>query len=92
VVGWQWHQEQQRALMPSGTVAARGVEVQSFYRNNDAASTIAFLKKYAVRYIVVGQQERARFPEGMAKFDALNGKLWQEVYREADTVIYEVLP
>jgi uncharacterized membrane protein len=92
VVGWQWHQEQQRTLMPQGTVAERGIEVQSFYRNNDIANAIAFLKKYDVRYIVVGQQERVRFPEGMWKFDAQNGKLWKEVYRQADTVIYEVVP
>jgi uncharacterized membrane protein len=92
VVGWQWHQEQQRALMPPGTVAARGVEVQAFYLSNDLTSAAAFLKKYNVRYIVVGQQERIRFPEGMAKFDENNGNLWKEVYREADTVIYEVAP
>jgi YYY domain-containing protein len=92
VVGWQWHQEQQRALMPPGTVAARGVEAQSFYRNNDIEMAKAFLEKYNVGYIVVGQQERVRFPEGMAKFDEQNGKMWKEVYREADTVIYEVLP
>jgi YYY domain-containing protein len=91
VVGWQWHQEQQRALLPAGTVAARGVEAQSFYRTNDPTSSVEFLKKYDVRYIVVGQQERARFPEGLHKFEALNGKLWKEVYRDVDTVIYEVL-
>jgi len=92
VVGWQWHQEQQRALLPQGTVAARGIEAQAFYRNNDITSALAFLKKYDVRYIVVGQQERIRFPEGLWKFEAQNGKLWKEVYRQADTVIYEVLP
>jgi uncharacterized membrane protein len=78
--------------MPVGTVAARGTEVQSFYTTGNLDLAQAFLKKYNVRYIVVGQQERARFPEGLAKFEANNGKLWQEVYREADTVIYEVLP
>jgi len=92
VVGWQWHQEQQRGLMPAGTVAARGVEAQMFYTTNDLDLAQAFLKKYNVRYIVVGQQERVRFPEGLAKFEANDGKLWQEVYREADTVIYEVVP
>jgi uncharacterized membrane protein len=92
VVGWQYHQEQQRALFTQGGVAARGIEAQSFYRSNDIISAIAFLKKYNIRYIVVGQQERNSFPEGMAKFGENNGKLWKEVYRDEGTVIYEVLP
>ena len=29
-------------------------------------------------------------PDGMAKFDQQNGKLWDEVYREGETVIYKV--
>jgi uncharacterized membrane protein len=92
VVGWQWHQEQQRALMPTGTVAARGVEAQLFYNTYDIDMVQNFLKKYKVRYIVVGQQERIRFPGALSKFKDYDGQLWKEVYREADTVIYEVLP
>jgi len=49
------------------------------------------LKKYNVRYIVVGKLERAEYiGEGLLKFDAYNGTLWQEVYRDGQTVIYEV--
>ncbi len=92
VVGWQWHQEQQRVVMPSGTVAARGQEVQQFYRSTDLNEAKAFLKKYDVRYIVVGQLERAAFPEGLAKFEELDQTLWQMVYRDGETVIYQVLP
>ena len=90
VVGWQWHQEQQRTLMPDGTVAARGQEGQQFYRTIDLSEAQAFLKKYNVRYIVVGQLERAAFPEGLAKFDEQSGKLWEPVYHDADTTIYQV--
>ncbi|MGC1375705.1 MAG: DUF2298 domain-containing protein [Anaerolineales bacterium] len=92
VVGWQWHEEQQRVVMPSGTVAARGQEVLQFYRTTDLNEAKAFLKKYDVRYIVVGQLERASFPEGLAKFEEQDKKLWQAVYRDGDTVIYKVLP
>ena len=36
--------------------------------------------------------ERALYPgPGLDKFDQLNGSLWKEVYREGETVIYEVL-
>jgi uncharacterized membrane protein len=92
VVGWQWHQEQQRTVMPSGIVAARGQEVQQFYRTTDLSEAKAFLQKYDVHYIVVGQLERAFFPEGLAKFEAQDKELWQAIYRDGETVIYQVLP
>jgi uncharacterized membrane protein len=51
-----------------------------------------FIKKYNVRYIVVGQQERIRFPGALSKFKDYDGQLWKSVYQDADTVIYEVVP
>jgi uncharacterized membrane protein len=92
VVGWQWHEEQQRVVMPSGTVADRGEEVWQFYGTTDLGKAKAFLEKYDVRYIVVGQLERAFFPDGMAKFEEQDKKLWQAIYRDGETVIYQVLP
>jgi uncharacterized membrane protein len=51
-----------------------------------------FLQKYQVKYIVVGQLERAYYPGAeLDKFEAQDGVLWQEVFRLNDTVIYEVL-
>ncbi|MBU2611831.1 MAG: hypothetical protein KJ606_12930, partial [Chloroflexi bacterium] len=90
VVGWNWHQRQQRALM-SNWVWERVAEIANFYTTTDPAAAQAFLKKYNVRYIIVGQLERAAYiGEGLLKFDWLNGQLWQEVYRDGQTVIYEV--
>ncbi|MDP2976537.1 MAG: DUF2298 domain-containing protein, partial [Anaerolineales bacterium] len=90
VVGWNWHQRQQRALM-SNWVWERIGEITNFYTTSDPAAAQAFLKKYNVRYIVLGQLERAAYSgEGLLKFDWLNGQLWQEVYRDGQTVIYEV--
>lgn len=91
VVGWQWHQEQQRVLMPQGIVAARGQEAQQFYNTLDVNEAKAFLKKYNVRYIVVGQLERAAFPSGLSKFDEQDKVLWQNVYQDEETTIYQVL-
>ena len=52
-----------------------------------------FLAQYDVSFIIVGQLERAQYVgEGLAKFDEQNGRLWQEVYRDRDTAIYEVIP
>ena len=102
VVGWEWHQVQQRVL-DSPTVIARGKEVDAFYATTDLTATQEFLKKYNVRYIIVGQLEHAKYTpgdpggsvpagasDGLAKFEANNNILWHEVYRDGNTVIYEV--
>lgn len=92
VVGWEWHQQQQRALYPAHWVTERIFEIEQFYRTTDLSAAADFLRKYDVRYIVLGQYERGLYNgPGLDKFAAANGSLWREVYREADTVIYEVV-
>jgi uncharacterized membrane protein len=91
VVGWNWHQRQQR-VFTSTWVEARVADVGNFYNAVDDESTTAFIEKYDVSYIVVGQLEQAAYsPEGIAKFERLNGRYWQEVYRDGKTAIYEVI-
>jgi YYY domain-containing protein len=102
VVGWEWHQVQQRAFFTE-EVKARGREEDAFYATTDLNAAQAFLRKYNVRYIIVGQLERAKYkpgapegpvlegqPDGLLKFGQQNGILWNEVYRDGQTVIYEV--
>jgi len=104
VVGWEWHQEQQR-LMFTNTVRARGIEEDAFYVTTDLQAALNFIHKYNVRYIIVGQLERAKYVpggfsnlvptfgvDGLAKFETYNGKYWHSVYRDGNTVIYEVNP
>ena len=91
VVGWNWHQRQQR-LFTSTWVEARVAEVNNFYTALDAEYANEVLSKYDVRYIVVGQLERAAYPpEGIAKFEQFEGTYWQEVYRDGNTAVYEVI-
>jgi uncharacterized membrane protein len=104
VVGWEWHEEQQRVLA-TATVQARGREVDAFYTTTDLVAARTFLRKYNVRYIIVGQLERAKYApgapggsapagatDGLLKFDANNNVLWQAVYQDGQTVIYQVIP
>ncbi len=92
VVGWNFHQRQQR-VYTSVQVEERVASVGNFYNSIDPAFIRAYLKKYDIRYIVVGQVERAAYtPEGIAKFEQLDGTLWKSVYRDGATTIYEVLP
>jgi len=97
VLGWNWHQRQQRALIPPTLITDRVTEIGLFYTSPDVQSALAFLKKYDVQYIVVGQLERNVYTvadgvDGISKFEANNGKYWRSVFRDAHTVIYEVLP
>ena len=91
VVGWNWHQRQQRAVLANEEVQQRVDQVGDFYQSTGRIEVEKFLDRYDVRYIIVGQLEKAYYdPVGLMKFEAWNGDLWQEVYRDRDTVIYEV--
>lgn len=92
VLGWNWHQRQQRGAIDYYGIANRLEEIPAFYLTEDIAQAKAFLEKYHVEYIILGQQEQAYYPgDGLLKFENYNGILWNEVYRELDTVIYRVI-
>jgi YYY domain-containing protein len=92
VVGWEWHQIQQRLLAHFNWPVDRGREIDQFYRTLDVQEAVQFLNKYDVSYIILGQVERGAYPgPGLEKFSEQDGILWQEVYRDRDTVIYEVI-
>jgi uncharacterized membrane protein len=91
VVGWEWHQQQQRAVLSGSMISDRIQEVNFFYQTTDLDLAADFLRRYDVGYIILGQQERAHYSgPGLEKFDAADGVLWKSVYRQGDTVIYEV--
>ena len=93
VVGWNWHQRQQRALTPGNWVTDRVDQVGQFYQTTDPAEARKFLERYNVRYIIVGLLERVYFSgPGLDKFPDLDGALWTKVYDDRETQIYEVLP
>ncbi len=92
VVGWNWHQRQQRTLTPHEWVYTRVNEVNEFYDTTDLQEAVDFLEKYQVSYIILGQLERAKYlPEGIAKFEEEEGILWRVVYQDQETTIYETL-
>jgi len=91
VVGWNWHQRQQRTATPHDWVFERVDAVHEFYQTEGLQTTQDFLRRYDVSYIIVGQLERAKYAgSGLDKFPAQEGVLWDEVFRDGDTVIYEV--
>ncbi len=92
VVGWEWHQQQQRGLVPGDWVSQRLRDIDLFYRTSETSVARTFLQRYHVKYVIVGQLERVSYPgSGLDKFKNLEGQLWREVYHDRDTVIYEVI-
>jgi len=92
VVGWNWHQRQQRTITPHDWVFSRVEDVNVFYDTADLTVAKDFLEKYQVSYIIVGQLERAKYhPEGINKFDQGLGTLWQVVYQSRETTIYQTI-
>ena len=92
VVGWNWHQRQQRTLTPHDWVYSRVDDVNAFYDTANLQEARQFLEEYQVSYIILGQLERAKYlPEGIAKFKEGEGVLWEVVYQNQDTTIYQTL-
>ena len=91
VLGWNWHQRQQRALNPSNLVTDRVEEIRAFYETTNTEEAMSFIRKYDIKYIVVGQEEKNYYPgAGLEKFSREDGNLWDEVFREGGTRIYKV--
>lgn len=73
VIGWNFHQRQQRTLEPMGRlVEMRNANVNAFYQLESIGMAWEMIRYYDVEYIVAGRLERAYFPpEGLQKFDEM---------------------
>jgi hypothetical protein len=60
VLGWSWHQQQQRAV-EGDPVTGRAAEVADFYIRYTEDEALEFLERYDVAYIIVGSMERVYY-------------------------------
>jgi YYY domain-containing protein len=92
IVGWDWHQRQQRAVLPASFVRDRINDVERLYTTVDVVEALAILERYDVRYIYVGELENAYYPpEGLSKFDRMvEMDLLDEAYDSGTVRIFEV--
>ena len=91
VLGWDWHESQQRWDYRD-RIEARRNDVQRMYVGADPAQTLALLRRYHVSYIYVGRLERLYYPvAGLNKFEAMqrDGSV-SPVYTNPDVTIYRV--
>ena len=90
VLGWPWHQIQQR--MPYRTaVESRARDVGEIYNTTDPGRAESLLREYDVKYIVIGELERAYYsPAGVQKFaDMAAAGLILRVWDNDGVVIYQ---
>ena len=69
VIGWDWHQQQQRWGYKS-MVADRIRDVDTIYNTTDVNEALDLLRRYDVAYIYLGQVERLYYDDaGLEKFE-----------------------
>ncbi len=95
ILGWNWHQRQQRTIHPQVTqfVWDRERDVETLYTTLDPNEAMTILNRYGVDYVIIGDLERILYPSaGLGKFeDMARAGLLEEVYRYGDNVIYRVV-
>ncbi|WP_129632521.1 DUF2298 domain-containing protein [Candidatus Oscillochloris fontis] len=73
LLGWEWHQIQQRMVMQANPVIAnRQTIIAEIYNTPDPMQALDWLQRYGVTYLYVGGVERSTYSaEGLAKFETL---------------------
>ena len=92
VVGWRWHQEQQRWGYRRA-VGERARDVDRIYATREPDEALDLMRKYNVEYVYLGRLERLYYPAaGLAKFDGDTAPFLDEVYRTDQVRIYRHSP
>ncbi len=88
VIGWDWHQTQQRWDY-SSQIQQRRLDTKRFFDDNDAGFAYDYIDRYRVKYIVIGTEEHIHGTvAGIEKFASMDGVT--EVFRSGRYAIYRV--
>lgn len=93
VLGWRFHQTQQRTFDPLPTlVNQRKANISAFYSTTSVEDVWRIIEFYDIEYIIVAGLERAYYPiEGLAKFERMvNDGLLEKVYQAGEAAVYRV--
>jgi uncharacterized membrane protein len=90
VVGWDWHQRQQRSILRDDSVGRRLADIKQIYSTTDVGEALALLRRYRVEYVYLGPVERLYYRgPGLAKFEGGAPGL-EEVFNQGQVSIYRV--
>ncbi|MBI2165422.1 MAG: glycosyltransferase family 39 protein [Chloroflexi bacterium] len=93
VVGWDWHQCQQRYGYPNCPAAEERLrDVKTLYATSNTGEAIRLIEKYRVEYIIAGETERNYYGQsGLDKFArGLEGRV-SIAYENEGTRVYRVV-
>lgn len=92
LIGWDWHEKQQRAVLPADVIDRRLRDVQTIYTEPDPKTVYDLLYRYGVQYVYVGPVEQIYYgSEGLHKFEVAQEGYWNLVYENEGVKIYQVL-
>ena len=64
IIGWPWHQRQQRGIgIAEPEIDRRQSDVRSLYSSGSSTVITRILDEYSVGYVLIGQTERAYYPD-----------------------------
>lgn len=91
VLGWTWHQRQQRVNY-GWMIDRRLADIKTMFESTDPNVVLSLLQRYDVSLIYVGDLERANYPAaGLAKFDQMAASgILSVIYKANGVTIYEV--
>lgn len=93
ILGWNWHQRQQRTLDPLPTlVEYREDNVNFLYVTQNIVQAVDMLRHFDVQYIVLSDMELTMYPSsGIAKFTTMREMgLLEQVFAHGSARIYRV--
>jgi uncharacterized membrane protein len=93
IIGYPWHQKQQRSFLTVDVIGQRERDVNNLYETPDPWTAKTVLDRYDVSLVYVGQLERVHYPAaGIEKFTQMAGMgLLRVVYSNDGVTIYEVV-
>ncbi len=91
VIGWDWHQRQQRAILPPALIDRRLHEVSVMFLDPDPETVFSLLQQHHVQYIYVGPLEKIYYGTDVVhRFAQGDGTYWDRVYANQEVTIYRV--
>ncbi len=93
VQGWDWHEKQQRSVVPGTEIDRRLANVREIYDTSDVGRAQKLLDHYKVSYIILGSLEQAYYnPQGLAKFEKMvQAGYLRLAYTKQSVRIYQVV-
>lgn len=89
VLGWDWHEIAHRQYLPPQIIRDRASDIKTLYESYNSQQTFLLLNKYNVKYIFLGQLEKAYYDtQGIENIIIQNPKFFKKVYMNPQSKIY----